>query len=43
MWDQGAVETVGAFGTLLILFMLALTFALRIVGLGRGAYIQRAN
>jgi iron(III) transport system permease protein len=36
MWDQGYVEAVGAIGTLLMLFLLAITLALRLFGFGRG-------
>lgn len=41
MWDEGAIEAVGAIGTLLILFLLIVTLLLRMAGFGRGAAIQQ--
>ena len=43
MWDQGYVEAVGAFGTILILVMLAFTMGLRIFGFGRGVSMQSST
>lgn len=40
MWDEGYVTTVGAIGTMLMIFLLLLTLALRVFGFGRGAHIQ---
>jgi iron(III) transport system permease protein len=40
MWDEGYVTTVGAIGTMLMIFLLLLTLALRLFGFGRGAHIQ---
>ena len=43
MWDEGYVTTVGAIGTMLMIFLLLVTLALRIVGFGRGAHIQSSR
>ena len=43
MWDEGYVTTVGAIGTMLMIFLLLLTLALRVFGFGRGAHIQGEN
>ena len=43
MWDEGYVTTVGAIGTMLMIFLLLLTLALRVFGFGRGAHIQGDN
>jgi len=43
MWDEGRIESVGAIGTLLIIFLLFVTFALRMIGFGRGAAIQKSS
>ena len=40
MWDEGYVTTVGAIGTMLMIFLLLLTLGLRVFGFGRGAHIQ---
>jgi iron(III) transport system permease protein len=43
MWDEGYVTTVGAIGTMLMIFLLLLTLALRLFGFGRGAHMQGGN
>ncbi len=43
MWDEGYVTTVGALGTMLMIFLLLLTLGLRVFGFGRGAHIQGAE
>jgi iron(III) transport system permease protein len=43
MWDEGYVTTVGALGTMLMIFLLLLTLALRVFGFGRSAHIQGAE
>lgn len=40
MWDEGYVTTVGAIGTMLMIFLLLLTLGLRVFGFGRSAHIQ---
>jgi iron(III) transport system permease protein len=43
MWDEGYVTTVGALGTMLMIFLLLLTLGLRVFGFGRSAHIQGGN
>ena len=40
MWDEGYIESVAAIGTLLMVFLLAVTLALRFVGFGRATRPQ---
>lgn len=43
MWDQGAVEVVGAIGTLLMITLFAITFGLHMLGVGRVARLARVG
>jgi hypothetical protein len=36
MWDSGAIEAVGAIGTLLMTVLFAIMLLLRLVGFGQG-------
>jgi len=40
MWDEGYLEAVAAIGTLLMVFLLAVTLLLRFAGFGRGTRMQ---
>jgi iron(III) transport system permease protein len=42
MWDEGYMEAVAALGTLLMVFLLAVTLLLRLAGFGRGTRAQGA-
>jgi iron(III) transport system permease protein len=43
MWDEGYMEPTAALGTLMILFLMLATLALRVFGFGRGSLLQEGR